>query len=54
MKQKMALWGLLGVVVAGLWVVISLAIPLWQAPTISALARFSCPMLTLVRCSTSE
>ncbi len=47
MKRKMAVWGLLGVAVAGLWVVISLAIPLWQAPTISALARFSCPMVAV-------
>ena len=45
MKRRLALWGVVGFVIAISWVVLSMAIPLWSEPILWRLAQVSCPIV---------
>ena len=49
MKRRLALWGFAGLVVATVWVVLSMAIPLWSEPILWRLAEVSCPIVFFSR-----
>jgi hypothetical protein len=45
MKQRIALWGFAGLIVAGCWVLLGLAIPPSTEPVLWSLARLTCPIV---------
>jgi hypothetical protein len=45
MKQRIVLWGFVGFIVAGCWVLLSLAIPISAEPILWSLARLTCPIV---------
>ena len=45
MKRRIALWGFAGFIVAGCWVVLSLAIPISAEPMLWSFARLTCPIV---------
>jgi hypothetical protein len=47
MKRRVALWGLVGFLVAAFWVLLSLAIPMWREPVLLALSRLTCPIVAI-------
>lgn len=47
MKRRIALWGVVGFVVAAGWVILSLAIPISGEPVLWDLARLTCPIVPI-------
>jgi hypothetical protein len=47
MKHRIAVWGLVGCIVAGCWVLVTVAIPISGVPVLWALARFTCPIVPI-------
>ncbi len=47
MKRRVALWGLVGFLVAAFWVLVSLAIPMWREPVLLGIARYTCPIVAI-------
>jgi predicted membrane chloride channel (bestrophin family) len=45
MKRRIELWGIVGFIVAGCWVILSLAIPISEQPILWYLARLTCPIV---------
>ena len=45
MKRRIELWGMGGFIVAGCWVILSLAIPISEQPILWDLARLTCPIV---------
>lgn len=45
MSRRIGLWALAGFVVADVWVVLSLAIPISPQPVLWGLVRLTCPIL---------
>ena len=49
MKRRLALWAIVGLVVALSWVAISFAIPLSSEPFLWRLAQLTCPIALFAR-----
>jgi hypothetical protein len=47
MQRRIGLWALVGFIVAGVWVILSFAIPISPQPALWALARLTCPILPI-------
>ncbi len=47
MKRRIELWGLVGFVIAGAWVILSLVIPISPQPVLWGLARLTCPIVSV-------
>jgi hypothetical protein len=45
MKHRIAIWGLVGFLIAACWAIVSLAVPLSTEPIAWSLARLSCPIV---------
>jgi hypothetical protein len=46
-QRRIGLWALVGFVVAGVWVILSFAIPISRQPVLWGLARLTCPILPI-------
>ena len=47
MQRRIGPWALVGFIVAGVWVVLSFAIPISPQPVLWGLARLTCPILPI-------
>lgn len=47
MKYRIAVWGLVGLLVAAFWMILSVAVPMWREPVLMELARFTCPIVAI-------
>jgi len=47
MKRRIELWGMAGLIVSGCWMILALAIPLWEQPVLWNLARVTCPIMPI-------
>jgi hypothetical protein len=47
MRPRIGLWALVGFIVASVWVILSLAIPISPQPVLWGLARLTCPILPI-------
>lgn len=47
MQRRVGLWALVGFIVAGIWVILSFAIPISPQPVLWGLARLTCPILPI-------
>jgi len=47
MQPRIGLWALGGFIVASVWVILSLAIPISPQPVLWGLARLTCPILPI-------
>jgi len=45
MKRRIVLWGSVGFIVGGCWVILSWAIPISTEPILWSLARLTCPIV---------
>jgi hypothetical protein len=47
MKRRIGVWARVGFIVAGVWVILSFAIPLSPQPVLWGLVRLTCPIATI-------
>ena len=47
MQRRIGLWAEVGFIVAGVWVILSFAIPISSHPGLFELARLTCPILPI-------
>ena len=47
MKRRIVLWGFVGIIIAGCWVVLSWVIPISTEPILWSLARLTCPIVPI-------
>jgi hypothetical protein len=47
MKRRIELWALVGFIVAGVWVILSFAIPISPQPVLWELVRLTCPIVPI-------
>jgi hypothetical protein len=47
MKRRIVLWARVGFIVAGVWVILSFAIPLSPQPVLWGLGRLTCPIVPI-------
>jgi len=47
MKRRIVLWGFVGIIIAGCWVVLSWAIAISTEPILWSLARLTCPIVPI-------
>jgi hypothetical protein len=47
MQRRIGLWALMGFIIAGVWVILSFAIPISPQPVLWGLARLTCPILPI-------
>lgn len=47
MQRRIGLWALTGFIIAGIWVILSFAIPISPQPVLWGLAQLTCPILPI-------
>jgi hypothetical protein len=47
MQRRIGLWALVGFIVAGVWMILSFAIPISPQPVLWGLAQLTCPILPI-------